>query len=49
MHRVLTAALPTEGPSPVDTGYGPFADSFPLDQHRFGPFPPIEAYYTKAQ
>jgi thiosulfate dehydrogenase len=30
---------------PVDNTYGPFADSFPLDQHRFGPFGPIEAYY----
>jgi thiosulfate dehydrogenase len=30
---------------PVDTGYGPYADAFPLEQHRFGPFPPIEEYY----
>jgi len=30
---------------PVDNGYGPFADEFPLEQHKFGPFPPIEAYY----
>jgi len=30
---------------PIDNGYGPFADSFPLEQHRFGPFQPIEAYY----
>jgi thiosulfate dehydrogenase len=30
---------------PVDNTYGPFADEFPLDQHRFGPFAPIEAYY----
>jgi thiosulfate dehydrogenase len=30
---------------PVDNGYGPFLDPFPLDQHRFGPFAPIEAYY----
>jgi len=32
---------------PVDTGYGPYADSFPLEQHRFGPFAPIEDYYKK--
>jgi thiosulfate dehydrogenase len=30
---------------PVDTGYGPYADPFPLEQHRFGPFQPIEDYY----
>jgi len=30
---------------PIDSGYGPFADPFPLAQHRFGPFAPIEAYY----
>jgi hypothetical protein len=29
----------------VDNGYGPFADDFPLEQHRFGPYAPIEAYY----
>ena len=32
---------------PVDNGYGPFADSFPLNQHRYGPFAPIEAYYKQ--
>jgi thiosulfate dehydrogenase len=32
---------------PVDTGYGPYADPFPLEQHRFGPFQPIEDYYKK--
>jgi thiosulfate dehydrogenase len=30
---------------PVDTGYGPYADNFPLEQHQFGPFQPIEDYY----
>jgi thiosulfate dehydrogenase len=32
---------------PVDTGYGPYADNFPLEQHRFGPFGPIEDFYKK--
>ena len=32
---------------PVDSPYGPFADPFPLAQHRFGPFAPIEAYYLE--
>jgi thiosulfate dehydrogenase len=30
---------------PVDNTYGPFADGFPIEQHRFGPFAPIDAYY----
>ncbi len=35
----------------IDSPYGPFADDFPIEQHRFGPFPPIAAYYEalKAQ
>jgi len=45
----LAADYPDKKAKPVDTSYGPFADSFPLDQHRFGPFAPIEAYYKKAQ
>ena len=30
---------------PIDNPYGPYADDFPVEQHRFGPFPPIAAYY----
>jgi thiosulfate dehydrogenase len=30
---------------PVDTGYGPYADTFPVEQHRYGPFAPIEDFY----
>lgn len=32
---------------PVDSPYPPFADPFPIEQHRFGPFAPIEAHYKK--
>lgn len=28
---------------PVDAPYGPYADGFPLAQHRYGPFAPIRA------
>jgi len=31
----------------VDTPYGPYADNFPVDQHKYGPFGPIKAYYEK--
>ena len=36
---------PDRAKKPVDTGYGPFADAFPLRQHQFGPFQPIESFY----
>jgi thiosulfate dehydrogenase len=45
----LEMDYPDRKTKPADTGYGPFADSFPLEQHRFGPFQPIEAFYKKAQ
>jgi thiosulfate dehydrogenase len=41
----LDRDYPDRTAKPVDSGYGPFADPFPLEQHRFGPFAPIEAYY----
>ena len=41
----LEQDYPDRTAKPVDNGYGPFADSFPLEQHRFGPFAPIDAYY----
>ena len=30
---------------PIDNGYGPYADPFPQDQHKYGPFQPIDEYY----
>ena len=41
----LERDYPDRSKKPVDTGYGPYADPFPIEQHRFGPFGPIEAYY----
>jgi len=41
----LDRDYPDRTKKPVDTGYLPYADSFPLEQHRFGPFAPIEAFY----
>jgi thiosulfate dehydrogenase len=43
----LAQDYPDRTAKPADNGYGPFADSFPLEQHRFGPFGPIESYYKK--
>jgi thiosulfate dehydrogenase len=31
---------------PVDSPYPPYADPFPPEQHRLGPFAPIRAYYS---
>jgi thiosulfate dehydrogenase len=33
---------------PVDNPTGPWADSFPERQHKYGPFAPIQAFYKKA-
>jgi thiosulfate dehydrogenase len=41
----LERDYPDKSTKPVDNPYGPFADHFPREQHRFGPFQPIEAYY----
>ncbi|MDA9878687.1 c-type cytochrome [Flavobacteriaceae bacterium] len=32
---------------PVSTPYGPWSDTFSPEQHKYGPFPPIIAYYKK--
>lgn len=32
---------------PVSTPYGPWADDFSENQHKFGPFPPIIEYYKQ--
>jgi thiosulfate dehydrogenase len=41
----LEKDYPDRTTKPVDNGYGPFADPFPLEQHQLGPFQPIEAFY----
>jgi thiosulfate dehydrogenase len=39
----LDKDFPVRLQKPVDTPYGPYADGFPSEQHRFGPFSPIRA------
>ncbi|MGE3889287.1 MAG: c-type cytochrome [Vicinamibacterales bacterium] len=41
----LEKDYPDPAAKPVDNPYGPFADDFPVEQHRFGPFQPIEDHY----
>ena len=43
----LEKDYPDRTTKPVDTPYGPYADPFPIEQHRLGPFKPIEAFYKK--
>jgi thiosulfate dehydrogenase len=46
--ELLERDYPKRAEKPIDSPYGPYGDPFPQDQHRFGPFKPIEEYY-KAQ
>jgi thiosulfate dehydrogenase len=39
----LDRDYPDRKRKPVDAPFPPFLDSFPLEQHRFGPFQPILA------
>ncbi|MEQ8953210.1 MAG: c-type cytochrome, partial [Gammaproteobacteria bacterium] len=41
----LEVDYPNLADKPVDSPYPPYGDPFPVDQHRFGPFEPIRAYY----
>jgi len=41
----LDQDYPDRSAKPIDNGYGPYADPFPEDQHKYGPFGPIDAYY----
>lgn len=51
--RPLRANLEQDYPNladkPVDSPYPPYADNFPIEQHRLGPFGPIREYYRKLQ
>lgn len=41
------ADFPDKKKKPVSTPYGPWADSFSADQHKYGPFQPIMEFYKK--
>ena len=45
----LDRDYPDRTTKPIDGPYGPYADAFPIEQHRFGPFPPIEQYYKSVK
>lgn len=41
-HRATPLDWPDIGQKPVDHPFGPYADAFSAQQHKFGPFQPIE-------
>lgn len=41
----LDRDYPDRSTKPIDGPYGPYADTFPVEQHRIGPFQPIDQYY----
>ena len=43
-HPFLDTDRPVISKKPYDHPFGPFADSFSLDQHKYGPFQPIIAF-----
>jgi thiosulfate dehydrogenase len=45
----LDRDFPDLATKPIDTPYGPYADSFSQAQHTFGPFGPIRAAMEKAK
>lgn len=45
----LEVDYPNLADKPVDSPYPPYADDFPIEQHRLGPFAPIREYYRNLQ
>lgn len=43
----LDKDYPNRLEKPIDTPYGPYADAFSAEQHKYGPFGPIEAAIKK--
>lgn len=48
-HPFLATDWPKIEKKPYDHPFGPFADSFPAAQHKYGPFGPIAAFYKTQQ
>jgi len=46
-HPFLQTDWPDISKKPADHPFGPYADSFPEVQHKYGPFGPIKAFYGK--
>jgi thiosulfate dehydrogenase len=45
----LEVDYPDRSRKPIDSPYPPYADDFPQEQHKYGPFRPIREYYEQLQ
>ena len=45
----LEVDYPDRTRKPIDSPYPPYADDFPHEQHKYGPFRPIREYYENLQ
>ena len=45
----LEVDYPDRARKPIDSPYPPYADDFPQEQHKYGPFRPIREYYEQRQ
>jgi thiosulfate dehydrogenase len=45
----LESDYPDRTNKPIDSPYPPYADPFPQEQHRLGPFRPIREYYERLE
>jgi thiosulfate dehydrogenase len=45
----LEVDYPDRARKPIDSPYPPYADDFPHEQHKYGPFRPIREYYERLQ
>ncbi len=46
-HKNEPKNWPDISKKPVDHPFGPYADTFPAQQHKYGPYQMIEAVQTK--
>lgn len=46
-HPFLATDWPDISKKPYDHPFGPYRDSFPEEQHKYGPFKPLVAFYKK--
>lgn len=45
----LAADYPDRATKPVDSPYGPYADPFPPERHKYGPYAEVRAWYAAQQ
>jgi thiosulfate dehydrogenase len=46
-HKDQSTDWPKIEKKPIDFAFGPYADNFPAEQHKYGPFKPIKKFYNK--